>query len=45
LKESDVTEEVIHKIKQLNEMALGRAQSLAQMVLAWVLRRGRGLQF
>jgi L-glyceraldehyde 3-phosphate reductase len=38
LNESDVSEEVIEKVNNLNNMALERGQSLAQMALAWVLR-------
>ncbi|NOU97105.1 L-glyceraldehyde 3-phosphate reductase [Paenibacillus sp. LMG 31456] len=41
LKAQDVTEEKINKIRQLNEVAQERGQSLAQMSLAWVLREGR----
>lgn len=41
LHESDITEEVIEKVIKLNEIAKGRGQTLAQMSLAWVLRRGR----
>ncbi|WP_282941384.1 L-glyceraldehyde 3-phosphate reductase [Paenibacillus sp. RC67] len=41
LKESDVTEEKITKVRQLNEIAAQRGQSLAQMSLAWVLREER----
>jgi L-glyceraldehyde 3-phosphate reductase len=41
LKENDVTEEKIGKIRQLSEIAAGRGQSLAQLSLAWVLREGR----
>ncbi|WP_028547788.1 L-glyceraldehyde 3-phosphate reductase [Paenibacillus sp. UNC451MF] len=41
LKESDVTEEKIAKVRQLNEIASQRGQSLAQMSLAWVLREER----
>ncbi|MFD0675371.1 MULTISPECIES: L-glyceraldehyde 3-phosphate reductase [unclassified Paenibacillus] len=41
LKEKDVTEDKIAKIRQLNELAQQRGQSLAQMSLAWVLREGR----
>jgi L-glyceraldehyde 3-phosphate reductase len=39
LKEKDITEEKLHKIKQLNEIADGRGQTLAQLALAWVLRQ------
>lgn len=38
LNESDVTEEIVQKVKKLNNIALDRGQSLAQMALAWVLR-------
>ncbi|CAM4158048.1 L-glyceraldehyde 3-phosphate reductase [Lederbergia lenta] len=38
---NQVTEEVIQKVKQLNDMAAEREQTLAQMSLAWVLREGR----
>lgn len=41
LKEKDITEEKVEKIRQLNELAKERGQSLAQMALAWVLREGR----
>ncbi|WP_274364543.1 L-glyceraldehyde 3-phosphate reductase [Paenibacillus thermotolerans] len=41
LKERDVTEERIGKIKKLNDLAQSRGQSLAQLALAWVLRGGR----
>lgn len=41
LHESDITEEKINKVRELNEIALERGQSLAQMALAWVLREGR----
>lgn len=37
LKESDVTASVIQKISQLNNIASGRGQSLAEMALAWLL--------
>lgn len=39
--ESQITAETINKIKQLNEVALHRNQSLAQMALAWVLKDDR----
>ena len=39
--ESQVTAEVIEKVKQLNEVAHKRNQSLAQMALAWVLKDER----
>ncbi len=38
LKEKDVTDQRIGKIRALNEVALSRGQSLAQMALCWVLR-------
>ena len=38
LKESDITPELLEKIKALNEVAASRGESLAQMSLAWVLR-------
>lgn len=36
-----ITAELIEKIKRLNQIALERGQNLAQMSLAWVIRRGR----
>lgn len=41
LSEDRVTENLIRKVKQLNEIAQNRGQNLAQMALAWVLREGR----
>ncbi len=41
LKENSITPERVEKVRRLNEIALGRGQSLAQMALAWVLRGGR----
>ncbi|NLK20851.1 MAG: L-glyceraldehyde 3-phosphate reductase [Epulopiscium sp.] len=41
LKESDITKEKLLKIQSLNKIAKKRGQSLAQMSLAWVLRKGR----
>ena len=41
LNKNQVTEEVIQKVQQLNELAAERGQSLAQMSLAWVLRGER----
>lgn len=35
---SDITREKVAKIEKLNEIALSRGQSLAQMALCWVLR-------
>ncbi|MET0466824.1 MAG: L-glyceraldehyde 3-phosphate reductase, partial [Chitinophagaceae bacterium] len=37
----DVTGEKIDKVKKLNEIAIRRGQSLAQMALAWVLKDRR----
>ena len=39
--ESQITDETISKVKQLNEIAENRNQSLAQMALAWVLKDER----
>lgn len=41
LQEKDVTEAKIDKVRQLNDIAKERGQTLAQMALAWVLRGGR----
>lgn len=41
LKSENITDEVISKIRKLDEIAGGRGQTLAQMALAWVLRGGR----
>ncbi|WP_445505707.1 L-glyceraldehyde 3-phosphate reductase [Niallia sp. 03091] len=41
LGENQVTEEIIHRVKKLNEIAGERGQSLAQMALSWVLRGGK----
>lgn len=41
LKTTDITEEKIQKISQLNAIALNRNQSLAQMALAWLLKDHR----
>ena len=35
---SRLTGQLLHKVSQLNDLALTRGQSLAQMALAWVLR-------
>jgi L-glyceraldehyde 3-phosphate reductase len=37
----EITEHVRKKIRRLNDIAVARGQSLAQMALAWVLREGR----
>lgn len=36
-----ITPENIEKVRKLNQMAMGRGQSLAQMALAWVLKDER----
>ncbi len=41
LKPDDITETLISKVKDLNELANERGQTLAQMALAWVLREGK----
>jgi L-glyceraldehyde 3-phosphate reductase len=41
LQESQVTDEVIGKIKKLNSLAEQRGQTLAQMALAWLLKDAR----
>lgn len=41
LQESQVTDEVIAKIKKLNNLAEKRSQTLAQMALAWLLKDDR----
>ncbi|MEB0263602.1 MULTISPECIES: L-glyceraldehyde 3-phosphate reductase [unclassified Mucilaginibacter] len=41
LQESQVTDEVISKIKKLNTLAEKRGQTLAQMALAWLLKDER----
>jgi L-glyceraldehyde 3-phosphate reductase len=41
LKERDITEERLSKIRQLNDLAQERGQTLAQMAVAWILRGGR----
>jgi L-glyceraldehyde 3-phosphate reductase len=39
LSPTDLTKEVLDKVSKLNEMALERGQTLAQMALAWNLRQ------
>lgn len=39
--ESQINKETLHKVKQLNQIAESRDQSLAQMALAWVLKDER----
>lgn len=41
LRPSQLTDEVLQRVRTLNEIASGRGQSLAQMALAWVLRDSR----
>ena len=41
LEKSGITDEVITKIQRLNEVAVERGQSLAQMSLAWILKDKR----
>ncbi len=41
LKTNEVTEEKVNKIRQLNDIAIKRNQSLAQMALAWLLKDKR----
>lgn len=41
IEEDALTEESVHKVRQLNELAKQRGQSLAQMALAWVLKDRR----
>ena len=41
LKTNEVTEEKVNKIRQLNDIAIKRNQSLAQMALAWLLKDNR----
>lgn len=38
LRPEHVTEEKLEKVRKLNEIALARGQTMAQMALAWVLR-------
>ncbi len=41
LKAGQVTPEVVEKIRKLNDLAISRNQSLAQMALAWLLKDKR----
>jgi len=41
LKPEELTDEVMGKVRKLNEIALQRGQKLSQMAVAWVLRGGR----
>jgi len=41
LKESHITTDRLGKIQQLNQLAISRGQTLAQMALAWILKDAR----
>ena len=41
MSEKDITEELVTKVNALNEVAMKRGQSLAQMALAWDLKVGK----
>lgn len=41
LQTSQVTPEILEKVRKLNEVAVGRGQTLAEMALAWLLRDER----
>jgi L-glyceraldehyde 3-phosphate reductase len=41
LKSRDITDDRLAVVRQLNVLAAARGQSLSQMAIAWVLRRGR----
>ncbi len=41
LRPENLTDEVMAKVKALNDLAAGRGQTLAQLALAWVLRDSR----
>lgn len=41
LRQSFINEDTVASIKALNEIAKSRRQTLAQMAIAWVLRKGR----
>jgi L-glyceraldehyde 3-phosphate reductase len=38
LRPAQITDDKLNKVRQLNDLALARGQTLAQMALAWVLR-------
>ena len=40
LQKDSITQEKLEKVKQLNEIAADRGQSLSQMALAWILEQG-----
>ncbi|CAL9357251.1 L-glyceraldehyde 3-phosphate reductase [Streptomyces sp. enrichment culture] len=41
LKREEVTEDLVARLRELNDIAKTRGQTLAQLALAWVLRGGR----
>lgn len=41
LNEQNITPELLRKVHALNQIAVARGQSLAQLALAWVLRNGK----
>ncbi|RXZ83071.1 L-glyceraldehyde 3-phosphate reductase [Paenibacillaceae bacterium] len=41
LSEKEITEEVLGKVRKLNELAAARGQKMSQLALSWVLRGGR----
>lgn len=41
LKSSNITPELVEKVKKLGEIAAGRGQSIAEMALSWVLREDK----
>lgn len=41
IQQTDISPEVIEKVKRLNEIAMQRDQSLAQMALSWLLKDDR----
>ncbi|MEY4205108.1 MAG: L-glyceraldehyde 3-phosphate reductase [Bacteroidota bacterium] len=41
MNEAKISDEKLAKVRALNELALGRSQSLAQMAIAWLLRDER----
>ncbi len=41
LKQKDITPERLEKIKQLNDVAVSRGQTLAQMAIVWLLKDSR----
>lgn len=41
LKTAQISAQTLHKVNQLNEIALQRGQSLAQMAIAWLLKDHR----